>query len=93
MSYLCIGIIDFYIRCFYGICIFGFGLISCIPIIIMSGNDSHIAVHLGMIASFLFCSSGILKLLYSTILPLDFANISLCLAILLQISALVLLIV
>ena len=82
---------DFFIRCFYGIGVFIFGLILFIPNIMMSISGSHISVYLGMISSFLFCSSGILGLLNSDRLPLYFANISLGLAVLLQVSALVLL--
>ncbi len=82
------NIIDFFIRCFYGIGVLGFGSISFIPNIMMSTSGSRIAVYLGMIASFLFYSSDILGLLNSTMLPLYFANISLGLAILLQICAL-----
>ena len=83
----------FLIRFLYGICLFALGLISFIPNIMMSISGSHISVYLGMIGSFLFCSSGILELLNLKGLPLNFANISLGLAVLLQISALVLLIV
>ena len=57
----------------------------------MSVSGLRISVYLGMIASFLFCSSGILGLFNSSYIPLYFANISLGLAILLQISALFLL--
>ena len=78
-------IIDIIIRCFYGICIFGFGIISFIPNIMMSASGTQ-AVKLGIFASFLFCLSGILGLLNSPYIPLFFANISLVLALLLQIS-------
>jgi hypothetical protein len=85
-------IIDFCIRCFYGIGVFGFGLISFIPNIMMSDSESNIkSAYIGIYASFLFCSSGILGLLNSSYIPLYFANISLGLAVLLEISALSLL--
>jgi hypothetical protein len=49
-----INLCDIIIRCFYGIGVFIFGLISFIPNIMMSVSGSHISVYLGMIA-IIFC--------------------------------------
>ena len=75
---------------FYGIGILGFGIISFMPNIMMSGSGTPSALlsaKLGMSASFLFCLSGILGLFNYSDIPLYLANISLGFAFLLQISA------